>query len=65
VERLDRDNDPRVQLAAPFLQQPAVRDLVRERLLEGVLEVWEQPGLVEKLGGPQVLERCVVCPTAV
>jgi hypothetical protein len=36
VERLDRLNDPRVELAAPLLQQPAVRDLVRERVREGV-----------------------------
>ena len=37
VERLDGVDDPRVKLAAALLQQAAVRDLVRERVLEGVL----------------------------
>ena len=56
VERLDRLDDPRVERAAPLLQQPAVGDLVGERVLEGVLEVREEPGLVEELGGLQVVE---------
>ena len=56
VERLDRLDDPRVKLAAPLLQQAAVRDLVRERVLEGVLEVRKQPRLVEELGGLQAVE---------
>ena len=56
VERLDRVDDPRVKLAAPLLQQAAVRDLVGERVLEGVLEIREEPGLVEELGGLQVVE---------
>ena len=50
VERLDRLDDPRVERAAPLLQQAAVGDLVRERVLEGVLEIREQPRLVEELG---------------
>ena len=33
VERLDRLDDPRVKLAPALLQQSAVRDLVRERVL--------------------------------
>jgi hypothetical protein len=51
VERLDRADDPGVQRATTLLQQPAVRDLVRERVLEGVLEIRIEPGLVEKLHG--------------
>jgi hypothetical protein len=39
MERLDRPDDPPVKLAASLLQQPAVCDLVRERVREGVLEV--------------------------
>jgi len=39
VERLDRGDDPRVKLATTLLQQPAVRHLVSERVLEGVLEI--------------------------
>ena len=56
MERLDRVDDPRVKLAATLLQQAAVRDLVRERVLEGVLEIRKEPGLVEELGGLQVVE---------
>ena len=39
-----------------LLQQAAVRDLVGERVLEGVLEIRKEPGLVEELGGLQVVE---------
>src|SRR5258708_6551881 len=56
VERLDRVNEPRVQRPAPLLQQAAVRDLMRERMLERVLEIRKQPGLVEELGGLQAIE---------
>ena len=44
----------RVQGAPPLLEQAAVGDLVRERVLEGVLEVGEQARLVEELRGLQV-----------
>jgi hypothetical protein len=50
VECLDRVDDPSVQLAPARLQQSAVRDLVGEGVLEGVLEIWIQSGLVEELG---------------
>ena len=56
VERLDRVDDPRVKRAAALLEQTAVRDLVRERVLEGVLEIRIEPRLVEELGGLQVVE---------
>ena len=56
MERLDRLDDPRVKLAAALLQQAAVGHLVRERVLERVLEIREEPGLVEELGGLQVVE---------
>ena len=54
MERLDRVDDPRVQLVPALLQKAAVGDLMRERVLEGVLEIREQAGLVEQVGG---LER--------
>ena len=41
VEPLDRLGDPRVKLASALLQEAAVRDLVRECVLEGVLEIQE------------------------
>jgi hypothetical protein len=56
VERLDRADDLRVKLAPTLLQQAPVRDLVRERVLEFVLEIGIEPGLVEELGGVQVVE---------
>ena len=56
MEHLDRVDDPRVQLAATLLQQAAVRDLVRERVLEGVFEIRKQSGLVNELGGLQVVQ---------
>jgi hypothetical protein len=55
-EPLDRVDDPRVKLAATFLQEAPVRDLVSERVREGVLEIRIEPGLVEELGGLQVVE---------
>src|SRR5882672_10879292 len=56
VEGLDRLDDSRVQLAATLLQQTAVRDLVRERVLEGVFEIRRQSRLVNELGGLQVVQ---------
>ena len=53
VQRLDCVDDPSVQIAATVLQQPAVRDLVGERVRETVLEVRIEPSLVEELGGLQ------------
>jgi hypothetical protein len=56
VERLDRLGDPRVQLASTLLQQATVRDLVRERMLEGVFEIRKQSDLVHELGGLQMVQ---------
>ena len=39
VELLDRRNDPRVERAAPVVQERAVGDLVRQGVLEGVLHI--------------------------
>ena len=49
VEPLDRGHDLGVELAAPVLQQAPVGHLVRERVLEGVLQVREELRLVEEL----------------
>ena len=43
----------RVEGAPPVLEQAAVGDLVGQRVLEGVLEVRDEPGLVQELGGLQ------------
>ncbi len=56
IEPLDRAHDLGVKLAAPVLEQAPVGHLVRERVLEGVLQVREELGLVEELRprpGPQ------------
>ena len=57
VQPFQRPDDPCVKLAAALLQQSAVRDLVRECVLEGVLEIWKEPRLVNELGGLQAVER--------
>ena len=49
-------DDPGVQRAPAVLEQAPVRDLVGERVLERVLELGEEPGLVEELGGLEVRE---------
>jgi hypothetical protein len=56
MQRLDRLDEPRVKSASTLLQQAAVRDLVREGVLEGVLEIRIEPGLVEELGRLESVE---------
>src|SRR5262249_23827854 len=56
VKHLDRVHDPRVPFPSQLLQQAAIRDLMRERVLERVLEVWKEPRLVDKLRRLQVVE---------
>jgi hypothetical protein len=56
IDGLDGDDNSRMKLAAPFLQQSPVGDVVRERVLEGILEIRKEPGLVEELGGLQAVE---------
>ena len=55
-EPLDGLGDASVQGALLLMEQPLVRHLVRERMLERVLEVREESGLVEELGGLQAGE---------
>jgi hypothetical protein len=45
-----------VKLAAALEQEAAVRDLVSQRVFEGVLEIRIEPGLVEELRTSQVVE---------
>jgi hypothetical protein len=56
VEHLDCANQARVKLSTALLQEAAVRHLVREGVLECILEVREEPGLVKKLGGLKPVE---------
>ena len=56
MEPLDRLHDPRVQRAPALSQEASVRDLVHERVLEGVLEIRIEAGLVQELGGLQRFE---------
>jgi hypothetical protein len=51
---LDRLGNARVQITSPVLQQPLVRHLVRERMLERVLEIGKEPDLVKELRALQV-----------
>src|SRR5205807_3764437 len=59
IEGLERGDDPRMKPAALLLEQAPVRDVVRERMLEGVLEVRKRSGLIEKLGDLQVVESAM------
>src|SRR5437867_3572850 len=54
IESFDHIDDPSMKRTAPLVEETAVRDLVRERMLEGVLEVREQTRLIEELGGLEV-----------
>jgi hypothetical protein len=56
VEGFDCVNEPRVEMAPALVQQSAIRDLVRERVLERVLQIGKQPRLVDELGSLQVVE---------
>ena len=53
---LDGFEDPRVELPSSRLEQTRVGDLVRQRVLEGVLDVGEEASLIEELDAPQVCE---------
>ena len=53
-EPLDGLGDAGVQSALPVVEQSPVCDFVGERVLERVLEVRKEPGLVEELRGLQV-----------
>ena len=56
IEPLDGFDDPGVEGAPPLLEQAAVGDLVGQRMLEGVLQVRKEAGLVQELGGLQAAE---------
>jgi hypothetical protein len=51
VEALDGREDLAVETATPVLEQAPVGHLVRERMLERVLEIREEACLVQELGG--------------
>jgi hypothetical protein len=56
VKRLDGVDDPGVERAPAVLEHASVGDLGGEHVLEGVLEIREEPRLVEELGGLEVGE---------
>jgi hypothetical protein len=51
IGAFDGADDASMQGLAPVLEQGAVRDVMGERVLEGVREVRIEPRLVEELGG--------------
>jgi hypothetical protein len=59
IEAFDGLDDATVEGAPAVLEQTAVRHVVGEGMLERVLEVREDPGLVEQLRGLQAPERGV------
>ena len=56
VQHLDDADDLGVEQSAPFLKQAAVRHLVRERVLERILEIRKQLRLVEELRGLEIVQ---------
>ena len=56
IERLEDLDDPGVEGAAPLLEQARVGYLLGERVLEGVLQIREEGGLVQELGGLEATE---------
>ena len=48
IELFDGVHDSRVERSPPFGEQAAVGDFVGVRVLESVLQVRKQPGLVEE-----------------
>src|SRR5262249_39799546 len=53
VQRLDGLDHPRMERAPPLLQEPVITHLMRESVLEGVLEIWIELGLVKELSSLQ------------
>jgi hypothetical protein len=47
-------DDLRVEISPAFLQETAVRHLMRERVLEGVFELWKEARLVHELRGLEI-----------
>src|SRR5216684_4633515 len=56
MEGFNRVHDSRMEISVTLLQQAAVSDLVRERVLEGVFEIRKEARLVKELGGLEVAE---------
>ena len=59
IEPLEGFDDPAIEGSPPILEQAAIGHVVSQGMLEGVLEVWEDPGLVQELCGLQAPERGV------
>src|SRR5215831_6785263 len=55
-QMLDGLGDAGVQGPPAVVEQPLVRDLMSERVLERVLEVRKEPGLVEELRGLEICQ---------
>src|SRR5262249_20349618 len=56
IERLDGVDNPAVEQTPPVLEHVAVGNIMGERMLEGVLDIWKEARLVEELGGLEVGE---------
>ena len=56
VEPLDLGDSAAMKFASTPVEQAGICDLVGQGMLEGVLEIRKQAGLVDELGGLQALE---------
>ena len=57
--RFERETDPLVQDLAPLDQQRVVGDFLRQRVLEGVLDIADRRLLVDELAQLQIVEHAV------
>jgi hypothetical protein len=56
IEHFQRLHDPRVEAAPPLVREIPVGDLLGEGMLESVLDLGKEAGLIEELSGLQVSE---------
>jgi len=64
IEPLDGVHDPGMQGAASLVEKALIGDLVREGVLEGVLDLGEQARLVDELGPLKLVEpgpKLILC----
>ena|SRR6516165_10078150 len=57
IKLFDCIDDSCMDVAAAFVEQPAIGDVVSERVLEGVLQVRKDLSGVEKLGRLQIVQQ--------
>jgi hypothetical protein len=55
-EKFAHVNDSRVKVASALVKERSIRDLMRERMFEGIFKIWEERGLLEEFGRLEAVE---------